>query len=69
MVADLFQRLLKQPPRSLPGKVCPTCGEPVEGSDRRRYCSDSCRVLAWYRRNRDSYLARQRANRRAGRWV
>ena len=69
MVKQFFQHLTKPPPRSHPGKVCPTCGEPVEGGDRRRYCSDSCRALAWYRRNRESYLTRQRANRRAGRWV
>ena len=28
MVTQFFQRLVK-PPRSRPGKVCPTCGVPV----------------------------------------
>ena len=69
MVTQFFQRLVKPQLRSRPGKVCPTCGEPVGGGDRRRYCTDSCRVLAWYRRNRASYLARQQANRQAGRWI
>ena len=69
MVLRFLQRLVKPPPDSLSGKVCPTCGELVKGGDRRRYCRDSCRVLAWYRRNREDYLARQRANRRTGRWV
>ena len=52
-----------------PERVCPSCGGVFSGSARRHYCRDSCRVLAWYRRNRESYLARQRENRRTGRWL
>ncbi len=30
--------------------VCETCGAPVEGTKRRRYCSDLCRVRAFRER-------------------
>jgi len=30
--------------------VCETCGAPVEGTKRRRYCSDLCRVRAFRQR-------------------
>ena len=32
--------------------ACAVCGQPIEGITKRRYCSDSCRVRAAYRRNR-----------------
>ncbi len=28
-------------------RVCPRCGEPVRRGPRARWCSESCRVLAW----------------------
>ena len=57
------------PPIPPPERVCPSCGGAVGGSARRRYCRDGCRVLAWYQRNRESYLARQCENPRTGRWL
>ena len=33
-------------------RVCPRCGEPIVGrSSRARWCSESCRVLAWRERH------------------
>lgn len=29
---------------------CVTCGKAVEGAAHRKYCSDSCRVIAYQRR-------------------
>lgn len=37
--------------------ACPVCGRRYEPSGRRRYCSDSCRRLAWRRRHQTPVAA------------
>lgn len=33
--------------------ACAICGKTVEGAAHRKYCSDSCRVIAYQRRKRE----------------
>lgn len=47
--------------------ICVICGKPIEGTTRRLYCSNACRVKAHYQRHHDAVLARQRESRKAKR--
>ena len=49
-VAMVYTALRPMVTPDVSARSCPRCGRPVERGPRARWCSDSCKVLAWQER-------------------
>ncbi len=47
-------------------RVCPRCGKPVRRGPRAKWCSESCRVAAWWERRCAGQVTPGRTDRAAG---